>query len=162
MAAQEQLGVIEIVEILKCVACAEFDAADLLQIDEVDLLGLSRLSAELEALEALLDGCFQLAVEHGRRGGEVDLIVTLFCCVVHDASAVYQQHHLVWPYDNAGAVGNDVRCALAVAAALAACDLNALCHDCGGTHVTSLDEFQPGICQCTADCADCCTNNTHN
>ena len=119
------------------------------------------MSAELEAFERLPHGILQLSVEHGRRGREEYLITAFLSSVVHDPTAVHQDHHLVRSNLNAGTIGNDVWCALGVAAVFATLDLYTLCHDGVGTHVTGCDVLQPRICQCAANGTCCCTNQTH-
>ena len=158
----EQFCIIKVIEILQSISRTEFNAADFLQVDKVNLLRASRLAAKFKTLKGFPDRCLQFPVKHGRCGGKVYLIASLFCAVIHNAAAVHQNHHLIRANFNPGTVGNDVRCSLPVASPLSPCNLYALGQNRSRAHVSCCNILQPGISQRTADCPCCCTNNTHS
>ena len=160
MTPYKQFCIVEIIEILQGIPCSKLNATNLLQVQEIDLLGLSGLSAELKAFKGFPYRSFQFAVEQRWRRGKIDFIVAFLCGVVHDSSAIHQNHHLLRANYDLGTVGDDICIALLIAAAPIA-HLDATCHNGGFCHIVRRNIIQPRICQCSANRTNRCSNQTH-
>ena len=98
MSPQEKFRVVKAVKIINGIPGAEFDPLDLLQINVIYLLDRWCYSAVTDPVKGFSQCLAELAVKQGRKGRIAYLVISLFCRIVNNLSAVYQHHKLIGIY----------------------------------------------------------------